>query len=219
MNSAINTRISQCELVGMKQGIVLRSTVKTVVFEVFVNGISSTGIELEGGRHTIFSSVSVSNVSADGIKVRTSNRTAIRSSVINGVTGNGIEFRNTLRGLVSQVYIMGIGRGGITVRDAVQTLVSNTTINSTMGSGMEFVNVETIIILYNTVADSGAVGVSIDNARGTTANFNNVIDSVTGIKICNAVITRLGETTVLCARALCFDQCGETDTSLQVLCL
>ena len=83
---------------------------------------------------------------------------------------------------------------------------------------MEFNNVETTIILHNTVTNSGAVGIGIDKARGTTFNFNTVVNSVSGIKLCNALITSLVQSRVVVAGADCFDQCWETDTSLQVLC-
>ena len=98
--------------------------------------------------------------------------------------------------------------------DAVQTLVTNSTVNITGGSGMEIINVETTIILHNTVTNSGAVGIGIDKARGTTFNFNTVVNSVSGTKLCNALITSLVQSRVVGAEAGCFDQCGETDISL-----
>ena len=81
---------------------------------------------------------------------------------------------------------------------------------------MELINVGTTTILHNTVTNSGAVAIDIDKARGTTVNFNTVVNSVSGITLCNAVITSLVQSRVVGARAECFDQC---DTSLQVLCL
>ena len=84
---------------------------------------------------------------------------------------------------------------------------------------MELINVGTTTILHNIVTNSGAVGIGIDKARGTTVNFYTVVNSVSGIKLCNALITGLVQSRVVGAEADCFDQCGETDTSLQVLCL
>ena len=52
-----------------KGGVVLRKTVKTIVFEVSVNGTGSDGIQLERSQHTVISSVSVSSANGSGTAV------------------------------------------------------------------------------------------------------------------------------------------------------